>query len=60
VSVDGQESQVSAQGDSLVPRQPLFNSTKLAVGTHSVVIKSNGGPFDLDYVVITAGDGQSG
>jgi hypothetical protein len=38
--------------------QPLFNSTPLVAGTHSIVIKSTGGSFDLDYVVITAGDGH--
>jgi hypothetical protein len=58
VSVDGHESEVSAHADTLTPSQPLFNSTKLEAGTHVVVVKSNGGLFDLDYVVVTAGDGH--
>jgi hypothetical protein len=58
MSVDSHESEVSAHADTLTPSQPLFNSTKLEAGTHVVVVKSNGGLFDLDYVVVTAGDGH--
>jgi hypothetical protein len=52
-------STISAKADGPTYQDLIYSSPALAAGQHNLVLSSTGSDFDLDYVVITAGDGQA-